>query len=98
MVPGARGRLTGLLNAVCVGCKFVSSAVRRAGCAGSDMLGAAGSENVQGEPAGRGGARGGGGRVPFSRGSGFRTRPLMGRSALWRGGGAPERAARGLAL
>lgn len=27
--PGARGRLTVLLNAIGVGCKFVASAVRR---------------------------------------------------------------------
>lgn len=45
--PGARGRLTVLLNAIGVGCKFVSSAVRRAGLAG--MMGMAGSSNVQGE-------------------------------------------------
>lgn len=45
--PGARGRLTVLLNAIGVGCKFVASAVRRAGLAG--MMGMAGSENVQGE-------------------------------------------------
>lgn len=44
---GARGRLTVLLNAIGVGCKFVSSAVRRAGLAG--MMGLAGSSNVQGE-------------------------------------------------
>ncbi|KAI3425124.1 hypothetical protein D9Q98_008896 [Chlorella vulgaris] len=44
---GARGRLTVLLNAIGVGCKFVSSAVRRAGLAG--MMGMAGSSNVQGE-------------------------------------------------
>lgn len=44
---GARGRMTMLLNSIGVGCKFVSSAVRRAGLAG--MMGMAGSSNVQGE-------------------------------------------------
>jgi fructose-1,6-bisphosphatase I len=38
-----------LLNAICVGCKFLSSAVRRAGIAGTDVLGVAGTANVQGE-------------------------------------------------
>lgn len=45
--PDARGSLTQLLTAIAVGCKFVASAVRKAGLAG--MLGMAGSENVQGE-------------------------------------------------
>lgn len=45
--PGARGHLTVLLNAIAVGCKFVSSSVRKAGLAG--VLGLAGSSNVQGE-------------------------------------------------
>eukprot|EP00208_Stichococcus_sp_RCC1054_P005140 CAMPEP_0206136814 /NCGR_PEP_ID=MMETSP1473-20131121/2037_1 /ASSEMBLY_ACC=CAM_ASM_001109 /TAXON_ID=1461547 /ORGANISM="Stichococcus sp, Strain RCC1054" /LENGTH=353 /DNA_ID=CAMNT_0053529609 /DNA_START=178 /DNA_END=1239 /DNA_ORIENTATION=+ len=45
--PDASGNLTMLLTAVAVGCKFVASAVRKAGLAG--MLGLAGSENVQGE-------------------------------------------------
>jgi fructose-1,6-bisphosphatase len=49
LAPSARGNLTMLLNAICVGCKFVSHAVRRAGVAGNDVLGAAGSSNVQGE-------------------------------------------------
>jgi fructose-1,6-bisphosphatase I len=48
-VPQARGHLTVLLNAICVGCKFISTAVRRAGVAGNDVLGKAGSSNVQGE-------------------------------------------------
>lgn len=48
-VPHARGHLTVLLNAICVGCKFISTAVRRAGVAGNDVLGQAGSSNVQGE-------------------------------------------------
>lgn len=47
--PQARGHLTVLLNSICVGCKFVATAVRRAGVAGNDVLGHAGSENVQGE-------------------------------------------------
>jgi fructose-1,6-bisphosphatase I len=47
--PQARGHLTMLLNAICVGCKFLSSAVRRAGIAGTDVLGVAGTANVQGE-------------------------------------------------
>jgi len=47
--PQARGHLTVLLNAICVGCKFVSTAVRRAGVARNDVLGKAGSSNVQGE-------------------------------------------------
>ena len=47
--PQARGNLTILLNSICVGCKFLSTAVRRAGVAGNDVLGKAGSENVQGE-------------------------------------------------
>jgi hypothetical protein len=38
-----------LLNAICVGCKFLSTAVRRAGVAGTDVLGKAGTSNVQGE-------------------------------------------------
>jgi len=45
--PGARGSLTILLNSVCVACKFVQSAVRKAGLAG--VLGLAGETNVQGE-------------------------------------------------
>ena len=47
--PEARGKLTILLNSICVGCKFLSTSVRRAGVAGNDVLGKAGSENVQGE-------------------------------------------------
>lgn len=47
--PDAEGHLTLLLNAITVGCKFVASAVRRAGVAGSDILGKAGTSNVQGE-------------------------------------------------
>ncbi len=47
--PEARGNLTILLNSICVGCKFLSTSVRRAGVAGNDVLGKAGSENVQGE-------------------------------------------------
>ena len=43
--PRVRGRLTMLINAISVGCKFVSSAVRRAGLAGT--MGMAGSSNVQ---------------------------------------------------
>lgn len=38
-----------LLNAVGVGCKYLSNAVRRAGIAGTDVLGKAGTSNVQGE-------------------------------------------------
>ncbi|KAK9831444.1 hypothetical protein WJX81_006023 [Elliptochloris bilobata] len=45
--PHARGNLSILLNAICVACKFVESAVRKAGLAG--ILGMAGSANVQGE-------------------------------------------------
>ncbi|GAB4816067.1 hypothetical protein N2152v2_003113 [Parachlorella kessleri] len=45
--PSARGHLTVLLNAITVGCKFVSTSVRKAGLAG--VLGLAGSSNVQGE-------------------------------------------------
>jgi fructose-1,6-bisphosphatase I len=45
--PEAQGNLTQLLTAIAVGCKFVASAVRKAGLAG--MLGMAGSANVQGE-------------------------------------------------
>lgn len=41
--PQARGNLTILLNSICVGCKFLSTAVRRAGVAGNDVLGKAGS-------------------------------------------------------
>ena len=47
--PQARGNLTMLLNAVGVGCKYLSNAVRRAGIAGTDVLGKAGTSNVQGE-------------------------------------------------
>ena len=36
-------------SSVGVGCKFLSTSVRRAGVAGNDVLGKAGSENVQGE-------------------------------------------------
>lgn len=45
--PNAQGNLTILLTAIAVGCKFVASAVRKAGLAG--LLGLAGSANVQGE-------------------------------------------------
>ncbi|KAK9829434.1 hypothetical protein WJX72_005853 [[Myrmecia] bisecta] len=45
--PQARGHLSILLNAIAVSCKFVESAVRKAGLAG--LLGMAGSSNVQGE-------------------------------------------------
>ncbi|CAK0782523.1 hypothetical protein CVIRNUC_005741 [Coccomyxa viridis] len=45
--PHARGNLSILLNAICVACKFVDSAVRRAGL--SDLLGLAGTGNIQGE-------------------------------------------------
>ena len=47
--PGSRGSLSMLINAICVGCKFVSTSVRRAGLADNQVLGAAGSSNVQGE-------------------------------------------------
>ncbi|KDD74496.1 fructose-1-6-bisphosphatase [Helicosporidium sp. ATCC 50920] len=47
--PEAKGHLTLLLNAISTGCKFVSMAVQRAGVAGSNVLGQAGSTNVQGE-------------------------------------------------
>lgn len=47
--PNARGSLNLILNAICVGCKFVSNSVRKAGVAGNNVLGAAGSSNVQGE-------------------------------------------------
>ena len=47
VAPSARGSLTILLNSVCVACKFVQNAVRKAGLAG--MLGLAGETNVQGE-------------------------------------------------
>lgn len=43
----AKGNLSILLGSISVACKFVSSAVRKAGLAG--LLGMAGSENVQGE-------------------------------------------------
>ncbi|KAL0047022.1 hypothetical protein WJX82_004407 [Trebouxia sp. C0006] len=45
--PDAKGNLSILLGSISVACKFVSSAVRKAGLAG--LLGMAGSENVQGE-------------------------------------------------
>ncbi|CAL8470986.1 g10528 [Coccomyxa elongata] len=45
--PNARGNLSILLNAICVACKYVEAAVRKAGLAG--VLGLAGSGNVQGE-------------------------------------------------
>lgn len=47
VAPHARGHLTILLNAIATGCKFLASAVRKAGLAG--VLGIAGSSNVQGE-------------------------------------------------
>ncbi|DBA78419.1 TPA: hypothetical protein ACH3X2_007915 [Trebouxia sp. C0005] len=45
--PDAKGNLSILLGSISVACKFVSSAVRKAGLAG--LLGMAGSENIQGE-------------------------------------------------
>lgn len=47
LAPTARGSLTILLNSICVACKYVQNAVRKAGLAG--MLGLAGDTNVQGE-------------------------------------------------
>ncbi|KNC86721.1 fructose-1,6-bisphosphatase, cytosolic [Sphaeroforma arctica JP610] len=43
----ATGDFTLLLTSICLGCKFVSSAVRKAGLA--NMTGLAGAQNVQGE-------------------------------------------------
>jgi fructose-1,6-bisphosphatase I len=46
-VPGATGEFTGLLNDVATACKMISNGVNHGGLLG--VLGAAGSENVQGE-------------------------------------------------
>eukprot|EP01134_Creolimax_fragrantissima_P003061 CFRG3061T1 len=45
--PQASGDFTLLLTSICLGCKFVSSAVRKAGLA--NLTGLAGAQNVQGE-------------------------------------------------
>jgi fructose-1,6-bisphosphatase I len=46
-VPGATGEFTGLLNDVATACKMISNGVNHGGLLG--VLGAAGTENVQGE-------------------------------------------------
>lgn len=46
-IPGATGEFTGLLNDVATACKMISNGVNHGGLLG--VLGAAGSENVQGE-------------------------------------------------
>jgi fructose-1,6-bisphosphatase I len=46
-IPGATGEFTGLLNDVATACKMISNGVNHGGLLG--VLGAAGTENVQGE-------------------------------------------------
>lgn len=46
-VPGATGEFTGLLNDIATACKMISNGVNHGGLLG--VLGAAGTENVQGE-------------------------------------------------